>query len=190
MARIIKPPTAVNRENFNHQRVSIALFGSIEQGKAIDWQSGCIEMLKEYDIDIYSPRRDHWDYSWVQAKDNPQFKDQVEWELTVLECADVRLFYFDPSTMSPITLMELGLASAWGSISETVVCCPDGFWRKGNVDVVCERYGIHTEPSLNDTIYDAILRLEHGFKVARPLVEIPIIQPIEEIPVIIDIIDE
>ena len=23
-----------------------------------------------------------------------------------------------------------------------IVYCPDGFWRKGNVDIVCRRYGI------------------------------------------------
>ena len=121
MATIIKPPTLVTRENFNHSRVSVALFGSIEQGKAEDWQKVCIELLKGYDIDIYSPRRDHWDASWIQSIDNPQFKAQVEWELTVLECADIRMFYFDPATKSPITLMEIGLASAWGSIGPTTV---------------------------------------------------------------------
>jgi hypothetical protein len=25
---------------------------------------------------------------------------------------------------------------------EIIVCCPDGYWRKGNVEVVCRRFGI------------------------------------------------
>jgi hypothetical protein len=40
-----------------------------------------------------------------------------------------------------ITLFELGLFARSGKL---VVCCPDGFWRKGNVDVVCKRYGVET----------------------------------------------
>jgi len=32
------------------------------------------------------------------------------------------------------------------------VCCADGYWRKGNVDLVCERYGIHTVRSIEDMI--------------------------------------
>jgi hypothetical protein len=23
-----------------------------------------------------------------------------------------------------------------------LVCCPEGFWRKGNVEIVCARYGV------------------------------------------------
>ena len=29
-----------------------------------------------------------------------------------------------------------------------IVCCPDGFWRQGNVDIVCVRYGIPQAPDL------------------------------------------
>jgi hypothetical protein len=42
--------------------------------------------------------------------------------------------YFDPKGQSPITLLELGLFHD----KDIIVCCPEGFWRKGNVDVnVC-----------------------------------------------------
>ena len=41
--------------------------------------------------------------------------------------------------MSPISLLEFGLHARSGKM---VVFCPEGFWRKGNVDIVCERYGI------------------------------------------------
>ena len=57
--------------------------------------------------------------------------------------------YFAPRTKAPITLLELGLAARSG---KAVVCCPAGFWRKGNVDVVCRRYSIPTVPSLNKLI--------------------------------------
>jgi hypothetical protein len=45
--------------------------------------------------------------------------------------------YFVPGTISPISLMELGLFA-----NKCVVYCPEGFERKGNVDIVCQRYNI------------------------------------------------
>jgi hypothetical protein len=56
-----------------------------------------------------------------------------------LEAADLIIVHFDPATQSPITMLELGLFAMSGKL---VVCCPQGFWRKGNIDIVCEKYGI------------------------------------------------
>jgi len=71
----------------------------------------------------------------------------VEWELNALEKANIIAMYFEPGTKSPVSLLELGLFAHTGRM---IVCCPDGFWRKGNVDVVCERYGVKQVESLND----------------------------------------
>lgn len=47
--------------------------------------------------------------------------------------------------------MELGLCA--GLFPEKViVICPDGFWRKGNVDIVCERFGIKQVVSLFEAV--------------------------------------
>ena len=62
----------------------------------------------------------------------------VEWELDGLERADVIAMWFAPETKAPITLLELGLFARSGKV---VVGCPNGFWRKGNVEVVCARFG-------------------------------------------------
>lgn len=65
--------------------------------------------------------------------------------------------YFAPTTRAPITLLELGLFAQSGRL---VVCCPDGFWRKGNVEVVSARYGV---PLTNDfTVWSA--RLEERIR--------------------------
>jgi hypothetical protein len=125
---------------------SVFLAGSIEMGKAEDWQTKVTNALSDLPVTIFNPRRDDWDSSWEQKKENAQFREQVEWELSALERATIIVMYFDPSTMSPISLLELGLhAEATSSAfirSKLIVCCPEGFWRKGNVDIVCERYGI------------------------------------------------
>lgn len=74
-----------------------------------------------------------------QTIDDPKFFEQVSWELDALERADHIFMYLPPQTKSPISLLELGLFADSGKM---IVCCPNGFWRKGNVEVVCDRYDI------------------------------------------------
>ncbi len=114
--------------------------GSIEMGAAEKWQDRLVEELKDIDVLILNPRRDDWDSSWVQSIDNPQFKEQVLWELEGQETAEIITMFFSPQTKSPISLLELGLLTH--SSSEVIVYCPQDFWRKGNVDIVCERHGL------------------------------------------------
>lgn len=132
---------------------SVFLAGSIEMGTAIDWQKDLVAALADLPITIFNPRRPDWDPSWPQTKDSPQFREQVEWELAHLGRADVIALYFAPGTKSPISLLELGLFAETGKI---ICCCPEGFWRKGNVDIVCERRGIkvheHFDPFSVDVV--------------------------------------
>jgi len=136
--QVIRPNSA---EKVNNRNLSIFLAGSIEMGSAEDWQKVLISEILQMNknITIYNPRRDDWDSSWVQEQANPQFNHQVNWELNSLEDSDIVFMYFSPETKSPISLLELGLNAA---NSKMIVCCPDGFWRKGNVDIVCSRMNI------------------------------------------------
>lgn len=129
--------TAPNKLSFDGKSVFLA--GSIEQNKAENWQDNLTSKLKEFEVTFFNPRREKWDDSWVQSIDNKQFKAQVEWELNALEKSNIIVMYFDPKTKSPISLLELGL---FAKSEKMIVCCPEGFWRKGNVDIVCERYKI------------------------------------------------
>jgi len=131
----------------------IFLAGSIEMGVAENWQDKVTSVLSHLDVCILNPRRDDWDSSWAQSINNPQFHEQVTWELEGLFDADLVVFYFDPNTKSPITLMELGIVTGYENV---IVCCPEGFWRKGNVDIVCDRYNFATTPTL-DNLIEAIL---------------------------------
>ena len=63
--------------------------------------------------------------------------------------ASVIGMYFAPATKAPITLLELGLSARSGKL---VVCCPDGFWRKGNVEAVCTRYGVQLLGELTEFV--------------------------------------
>ena len=117
---------------------AIFLAGSIEMGKATDWQKEVAEALDEHDGLILNPRREKWNSKWIQRMSNPQFRRQVEWELKALEGVDIIFFYFVPETISPISLLELGLFKD----KTVIVCCPNGYWRKGNIEIVCKKYGI------------------------------------------------
>jgi hypothetical protein len=131
--------------------LTIFLAGSIEMGKAEDWQTKVTKLLAEKFSNIYmvNPRRDDWDSSWEQKIENPQFNEQVTWELSNIENSSIVMYYFDKKTQSPITLAELGLAA--GKFPEkAIVICPEGYFRKGNVDIICDRYGIEQVETIDE----------------------------------------
>ena len=140
--------TAPEKLITNLASTSIFLAGSIEQNKASQWQQYVIEKLKSK-YHLFNPRRKTWDSGWKQSIDNPQFCEQVNWELNALELCDVIFMYFEPETLSPITLLELGL---FANSSKLHVICPEGFWRKGNVDIVCQRNLIPMYDSIDDLV--------------------------------------
>lgn len=133
--KVIKAPNKLEWD----EPISIFLAGSIEMGTAELWQDRMAAELTDYDCVILNPRRDNWDVSLKQSINEAKFKEQVLWELEGLDQADIVVFYLDPNTKSPITLMELGLCAKSHAV---IVCCPDGFWRKGNVEVICDLFEI------------------------------------------------
>lgn len=139
-------------EPFCIRHPSVFLAGSIEQDTAEKWQEDLIRRLADYPVTILNPRRKAWDASWDQSIRHAEFRKQVEWELAAMERADFIAMYFDPNTKAPVTLLELGL---FATSRKLIVCCPEGFWRKGNVDIVCEKYGLKQAGNL-DALVTAI----------------------------------
>jgi hypothetical protein len=146
MFSVVKPPMPL--ESIGTRR-TVFLAGSIEMGSAVDWQTDVARSLQSDDVVVLNPRRDDWDSTWEQTITNRQFREQVEWELAAQELATMIGMYLAPSTKSPITLLELGLFARSGKL---IVCCPDGFWRKGNVEIVCTRYHVPMVDTLEDLI--------------------------------------
>lgn len=117
----------------------VFLAGSIDMGSAENWQSRVVEALENFEGIVLNPRRDEWNSSWEQSISNPKFYEQVTWELNHLQSADVIPMYIAKESLSPITLMELGLHA---NSNKLIVYCDKKFWRRGNVEVICERNGI------------------------------------------------
>lgn len=123
------------------------LAGSIEMGKAARWQqefiNGFVDKAKKSPYEdtwgIFNPRRADWDPTWEQKITNANFFQQVDWELTFLERATHRVFYFAKDTISPISLLELGKFAGNGN---NYVYVDFSYLRRGNVEIFCHRYQI------------------------------------------------
>jgi hypothetical protein len=136
-------------------RPSVILYGAIQPEPA--WQTSLAASLSDLPVDILDPRRDDWDSSWVEDIAFPKFKEQVEWEMDYAKVANVIVFYFPSGALTPVTLLELGMYAASGKV---VVCCPKGFYKRGNVQMVCLRYGIEMHESLDELAKEVRARLE------------------------------
>jgi len=121
---------------------SIFLGGSIEMNKAEQWQQRLANDLANEEVLLLNPRRDNWDSTLPQdPTPGTQFHEQFTWELQAQDVADLLVYYFDPATISPITLLELG-AYGYAEPEAIVVCCPTNYFRYGNVAIFCERCDI------------------------------------------------
>lgn len=150
MALVYKAPKIVPFD-VRLNTTTVFLAGTIDMGNSEDWQSKVQTMLDD-SYTLINPRRVDWDSSWHQ--DSEQFNEQVNWELDNLDDADVIIMNFLPDSLSPISLLELGLFAHSGKM---LVCCPKEFYRWGNVKIVCQRLGI----PLFDTIDELIEELKN-----------------------------
>jgi len=167
MSEVIKPPNPVNFED-NMSKIFIFLGGSISDNKADPWQEKITKEIEKIDKDniitILNPRRDNWDSSWKNTPEDKNFNEQVLWELNCQEECDWIIYYIDPKTQSPITLMEIGAFGMFEDCEKHIlVCCPDGFWKKGNVEVFCNRYEI----PLFTTFDELVNAIRESYEIAR-----------------------
>ena len=148
------PPNQITIDD-NRLIKKVFLAGTIDMGNSENWQEKLINKLKEQtkgalfakSYHIYNPRRTDWDSSWAQTFENPQFFQQVTWELDAMEKADYIIMNFLPDSKSPITLLELGLFAESGKL---FVICPDEYYRSGNVQIVCNKYNIPLYKSIEE----------------------------------------
>ncbi len=79
----------------------------------------------------------------------------------MLEKADVVAMYFEPEALALIGSLEFGLfvrSRGQGNI-KMVVACPEGFSRRGNVQVICQRFGIECLGSMEELTNAVLTRL-------------------------------
>jgi hypothetical protein len=143
----IKPPSKVNFEQLKSPVVFLG--GSIDQGTTEDWQDIVTKKYTSENITFLNPRRADWNPNASEV----DIRQQIYWELDALEGTDAIIIYFHPDSKAPISLLELGLFCRQ---TKVVVVCPPGYWRKTNVEVVCERYGVEITEDLDDGMQKVI----------------------------------
>jgi hypothetical protein len=149
MAIIIEAPSIFAKTKAN--QFVIFLAGSIENGKAEDWQEKLSKVLDRFDnIIVLNPRRKHWD----PELDGKKLRFQIVWEQEGIDKSDLVVFYFDPTTHSPISLLELG--QCLGTHKHVVVYCPPIFFRYTNVEVTCGRYNVKPHADYNTFVAEII----------------------------------
>lgn len=169
VAQIVRAP---DRPAFQHiTRLFLAGTTPVKHDEdsqqVVDWRTLVCKAVCDLPVTIFDPLRPDWDSSWVEDMDCPNFHQQVDWELSMQEQSSLIAFFFDTGRDGHISLMELGLCAGRGSQQQAIVGCPPGYVKRGNVQVVCARYGIHLVDSaeaLAEAVRDAVLTSEEDLK--------------------------
>lgn len=138
-------------------RVRIFLGGSIEMGKAPDWQTAFADKLAFLPVAAFNPRRIHWNPEWKQDIKDKNLHHQIDWEMKNLNKSDLIILYLHPGTISPVSLLELGYYAASGRL---IVCCPEGYHRRGNVQYLCQEENVPLLDDFDDLVRMAIEKLK------------------------------
>lgn len=119
---------------------SVFLAGTTSKIDTSDWRESLSTSLSDVPVTIYNPYRTDWDSSWCEDIDFAPYREQVEWELDKQVKADIVVVYFHPATQAPISLLEFGICARVPG--KAIVVCPEGYWKRGNVQIVCKKFGI------------------------------------------------
>lgn len=148
--QIIKAPSEELPRETNK---SVFLAGTTTPFDGVDWRERLCSSLRTAPITIYNPC--NWDIAWEQGAESESFRNQVKWEMNKQELCDIIVIFFHPASQAPISLLELGMATRFPE--KAIVACPDGYWKRGNVQVVCDRFGIEMVDSAEE-LGEAILK--------------------------------
>ena len=134
-----KPPyKKIYKLDYTRHRVYLA--GST---KGDNWQGRFVREMSGLNVDVFNPR-------------NNVVDGQYGWEIDHLNIATVIALYFDPKDPSPSGLLTLGM---FAKTDRLIVCCPKIFYKKGDVDIICEREDIHTIETLDLLIEHTVARV-------------------------------
>ncbi len=126
------PVVITSPEKSKNDLYKLFLGGSIDNGSAINWQKEVCKHISE-DICVYNPRMAIWNPD--ASTEELQF--QIVWELEAQEESDKCLYYIAKNSISPITLLEIGLFH-----KKARVYCDPEYFRHVNISVTCGHYKI------------------------------------------------
>ena len=134
---------------------SIFLAGSTSNVDLGDWREELSASLSDLPVTIFNPHRLDWGSSWYEDIDCKPFREQVEWEIEKQRQADIVVVFFQPATQAPISLLELGINIK--SPGKAIVVCPPGYWKRGYVQIVCDRFAVEMVDTVGD-LKEAVMK--------------------------------
>lgn len=134
---------------------SVFFAGTTSKVDSTDWRETLASLLSKTPITIYNPYRADWDSTWREDVNFAPFREQVEWELEKIESADIVVICFQPQTQAPISLLEFGLCAR--TPGKAIVFCPEGYEKRGNVQIVCQKFSVEMVGSIEE-LKDAIVK--------------------------------
>ncbi|KAK6854210.1 hypothetical protein PG995_009303 [Apiospora arundinis] len=180
-AQIVQAPTADPASLHPH---TIFLAGTTTNDDSGDWRYVLCAALSAHPITFYNPLRRDWDASWRNNADCAPFRDQTQWELDRQTRADLVVVYLGPNTDAPVSLLELGLVAGIAAAAavaadptatssnddhtnnnsgkmkkkQVLVCAHKGYKKRGNVQLLCQKFGIEMVDTVDD-FPSAIIRM-------------------------------
>lgn len=119
---------------------SIFLAGAIDMGAAVQWQGEVEKLLPYNNLILLNPRR---------AEFTPDTIDeQVLWELDMMTKADVVMMWFPKDSKAPVAMFEAGL---WCQSGKLVIGAEQGFYRRRNLELYAQWFGLQLEETLEAT---------------------------------------
>lgn len=141
---------------------SMFLAGTTTAVGNVDWREVLSASLSEYPVTIFNPNRPDWDSTWREDITFDPYREQVLWELDKQTRADLVVVYFHPATVAPISLLEFGLSAQVPG--KVIAIAPEGYSKRGNVQLVCQKFGIEFLENI-DKLHDTIIKklsLDHS----------------------------
>lgn len=119
---------------------SVFLAGTTTAVGNVDWRENLSSLLSKHPVTIFNPNRPDWDSTWREDISFDPYREQVMWELDKQIKADLVVVYFHPATVAPISLLEFGLSAQVPG--KVIAIAPEGYSKRGNVQIVCQKFGI------------------------------------------------
>ena len=145
---IITPEETISKLPNKPNSKSVFLAGTIDNGDSLNWQNKTIIELMNLginDLEIYNPRREHWNPN----PSKEEMECQIKWEQEYLDKADFIAMVLLDDSKSPISLLELGL---YAKSNKLIVFCTPDFYRWDNVRLTCEKYNIQLVESTHPLV--------------------------------------
>lgn len=177
-AQIVQAP-APDPASVHPRTVFLAGTTTAAQDGSGDWRDVLCHKLSNHPITFYNPLRSNWDSTWRNDVNCAPFREQTQWELDRQTRAGLVVVYLGPHTDAPVSLLELGLAAGLAAgpsgptpskatdeggdnqikqKKQVLVCAHEGYKKRGNVQLLCQKFGIEMVDTADD-FPSAMLRM-------------------------------